>query len=239
MGELRDKLFLQFINKALDKLRAEFRERYTAKKGDRFLIKGITYEIGPCHLEGGLFSFEISSKIPKEVIPPGKSAERYFNAVVRLVKKAGKKPEEAKMENIIHNTQEEEFKERDYVKLKYRYKDTELYTLKEMEKRLKTHQARKIPLPDIPGAATPSGKIVLALVSDSMLKLAKKNIQDLVNANEEVKADFLANAKTKAAGKPTVKKKKAARPSKSSGAAARGKPAAKKKKTAGKRKAKG
>ncbi|MGK7345495.1 MAG: hypothetical protein ACNS63_06770 [Candidatus Nitrospinota bacterium M3_3B_026] len=206
MGELRDKLFLQFINQALDKLRGEFREKHTAKKGDRFFIKGITYEIGPCQLENGAFAFEISSKIPKEALPPGKSAERYFNSVVRLVKKAGKKPDEAKMENIIHNTHEEELKERDYVKLKYRYRDGDLYTLKDMEKRLKTHQAKKIPLPDIPGVATPTGKIVLSLVTDSMFKLAKKNVQDLVTANEQIKADFKAKART--AKKPAAKKKK-------------------------------
>jgi len=204
MGALRDQLFLQFINKALDKLRDEYRAKHSPKKGDRFLIKGITYEIGECRMNSGAFVFEISSKIPQEIFPKGVNIEKYFKSVVKLVNKAKKKPDECKMENIIHSASELEIKERDYVKLVYRYAESELYTHKDLEKRLKYHQAKKIPIPNIPGIATPSGKLVLQLVEESMFSLAKRNIQDLISANEEVKKALKAKASAK---KPAAKAK--------------------------------
>jgi len=126
MGDLKDQFFLQYINSGLDKVRDSFREDYTPKKGNRFLIKGITYEIGRCRKDGSQYVFEISSKIPQDVLPKNVKIEKYFNAIVKLMGKCSKKPVESKMESIVHNTADEELKERDYVKLIYNYDESEL-----------------------------------------------------------------------------------------------------------------
>lgn len=196
MGELRDQLFLQFVNRSLDNVRKEFREKGTLKKDNRFLIKGITYDIGHCSLdEEDYFVFEISSKIPQDLLPKKTKIEKYFNSVVRLVKKGSKKPSEWKMENIIRSTADEEFKERDYVKLLYKYKEKELFNSGDIEKRLKLYQEKKLPLPDIPGIATPGGKIVLVLMEEMMGKFAKQNVDDLIAANETIKKELKSASK--------------------------------------------
>ncbi len=196
MGELRDQLFLEFVNKSLDNVRREYREKGTPKKDNRFLIKGITYEIGSCSLdEDGCFVFEISSKIPQDLLPKKVRIEKYFNSVVRLIKKGSKKPADWKMENIIRSTADEEFKERDYVKFLYKYKEKELFGPSDIEKRMKLFQEKKLPLPDIPGIATAGGKIVLVLVEESMGRLAKQNVADLIAANETVKKEIKTVAK--------------------------------------------
>jgi len=128
MGELKDKFFLQYISAGLEKVRDGFREEHTPKKGNRFLIKGLTYEIGTCRKDGAQYVFEISSKIPQEVLPKNVKIEKYFSSVIKLMNKCAKKPSESKMENIIHNTADEELKERDYVKLIYSYDENELCT---------------------------------------------------------------------------------------------------------------
>lgn len=196
MGELRDQLFLEFVNLSLDKVRKEYRENGTAKKDGRFLIKEITYEIGSCSLDDeGFFIFEISSKIPQDLLPKKTRIEKYFNSVVRLIKKGSKKPAIWKMENIIRSTADEEFKERDYVKLLYKYKEKELFGSADIEKRFKLYQEKKLTLPNIPGIATPAGKIVLILVEESMGRLAKQNMADLIAANEAVKKELKTAAK--------------------------------------------
>ncbi|VAX15919.1 hypothetical protein MNBD_NITROSPINAE02-1288 [hydrothermal vent metagenome] len=196
MGELRDQLFLEFVNKSLDSVRKEYREKGEPKKDNRFLIKGITYEIGRCSLDDdGYFVFEISSKIPQDLLPKKVRIEKYFNSVVRIIKKASKKPSDWKMENIIRSTADEEFKERDYVKFLYKYKEKELFGPADIEKRMKLYQENKTSLPDIPGIATAGGKIVLVLVEESMGKLAKQNVADLIAANETVKKDIKTAAK--------------------------------------------
>ncbi len=205
MGSLRDQLFLQFVNKSITSLRKEFREKYTPKKQQRFLIKGITYEISPCKIDSDRFTFEISSKIPQDILPKQVRIETYFNAVIKLMDKAGKKPDESKMENIIRSAADEEYKERDYVKLTYKYDANELYTYEDVEKRFEYHKTNNIPIPNIPGVATPSGKLVLVLLEESMKNQARQNVLDLVEANAEMKKIYLAKAKVKSAEKATRK----------------------------------
>ncbi len=215
MGNLRNKIFLQTINETLESARAEFIEKHTPKKENRFLTKGITYEIGPCQISDGYFTFEISSKIPESILPKSTKLERYFNSVVRIMNKAAKKPVDTKMENIIHNSNKLEFKERDYVKLTYRYSEDELYTYAEVEKRLKYHKSKKIQIPDIPGIATPSGKLVMVLVQESMAKGIRTHVNNLIKANEEVKKVLIAatrNKGKKTVTKPSTKKKSAPKP---------------------------
>ncbi|MBF0171139.1 MAG: hypothetical protein HQK87_08645 [Nitrospinae bacterium] len=185
MGQLKEQLFLQHLNRSLVEVRNRFRNRYTAKKSDRFMVKGVTYEIGSCRAEGDDFVFEISSKIPQELLPEKVKKERFFNEVLKLMKKGAKKPTGARMENIVSATHEEELKERDYVNLTYRYREGELYTGESVAKRLKYHQEKGIPVPLIPGIATPAGRVVMALVEESIDAAVSKCVNELIDANEK------------------------------------------------------
>lgn len=194
MGEVKNQLFLQHISRSLEEVRSEFRKKHTPKKDNRFLIKGITYEIGACRIDSDGYLFEISSKIPQEVLPKKMVIDKYFKEVVKLINKTSKKPLDSKMENIVRSS-EEEIKERDYVKLIYRYKENELYTLEEVEKRLRKYIAKGIPIPDAPGVATPMGKMVLHLLEESVKNNIRQNISDLIDANEAVKKEIAGRPK--------------------------------------------
>lgn len=217
MGDLKNQIFLQYANNGINEVRNEFIQKYIEKKENRFFIKGITYEIGPCRIDAGEFVFEISSKIPQDQLPVKASIDKYFNEVVKILNKCKKKPVNPTMENIVHNTNELELKERDYVKLSYRYKESELYTPAEVEKRFKSYQKQKLPVPDIPGIATPSGKLVIALIKESIENLVRQNVNDLIKANQVVhknmskkskgKAKALRPATKRAKSKTTIKKR--------------------------------
>jgi hypothetical protein len=211
MGEVKNQLFLQRINNSLEEVRSDFRKKHTPKKDNRFLIKGITYEIGPCTITPAGYSFEISSKIPQEALPKKVTIDKYFKEVVKLINKKPKKPVDSKMESIIRSS-EEEVKERDYVKLTYCYKEDELYTLAEVDKRIKKYIAKGIPIPEVPGVATPAGKMVLHLLDESIKTNARQNILDLCDANEIVKKEFEGKSPSGKAPSPTAAKKSAPAP---------------------------
>lgn len=227
MGEVKNQLFLQHISKSLEEVRADFRKKYTPKKDNRFLVKGITYEIGACHIEPDGYLFEISSKIPQEILPKKMSIDKYFKEVVKLVNRKPKKPADCKMESIVRSS-EEEIKERDYVKLIYRYKESELYTPDEVEKNLRKYIAKGIPIPEASGVATPMGKMVLHVLEESVKANIRQNLIDLLDSNETIKKGIEGNSKAlpggvvpkeenkprapKAAPKPVVKKAVAKKP---------------------------
>lgn len=199
MGEVKNQLFLQHISKSLEEVRAEFRKKYTPKKDNRFLINGITYEIGACHIDSDGFLFEISSKIPQEILPKKMGIDKYFKEVVKLINRKPKKPVDCKMENIVKSS-EEEIKERDYVKLVYRYKESELYTPDEVEKKLRKHIAKGIPIPDASGVATPMGKMVLHVLEESIKANTRQNMTDLLDANETIKKEIESKSKALTGG---------------------------------------
>ncbi|VAX24937.1 hypothetical protein MNBD_NITROSPINAE03-1314 [hydrothermal vent metagenome] len=217
MGDLKDHIFLHYANLGVEEARREFVEKHVPKKKSRFLIKGITYEIGSCHVDSGDFVYEISSKIPQEALPKKTTTEKYFKEVLKIVNRSEKKPVNPKLENIVHNTADLEVKERDYVKLTYRYCEDELYTYAEVEKRLRLHKEKNIPLPDVPGIVTPGGKLVVVLIKESMTNLIRQNVTGLIKANDDVKKTMAAKIKSrdddkelKEAG-PAAKKKTASK----------------------------
>lgn len=218
MGQLKEQLFLQHLNQSLANVRSRFRSRHAGKKNDRFMVKGITYEIGTCRVEGDEFAFEISSKIPQEMLPEKVKKERFFNEVLKLMKKGPKKPSGSRMENIVSATQEEELKERDYVNLTFRFREQELYTGEMVTKRLKQHQEKKTPLPTIPGIATPAGRVVMILVEESIDEAVSRSVNDLIAANEKsvvaLGGSFsrVASRKKPAAQKPAAKTPAAKKP---------------------------
>lgn len=213
MGELKDHIFLQYANLGVDDARQNFVEKHVPKKKNRFLIEGITYEISPCRIDTEDFVFEISSKIPQDALPEKVTTEKYFKEVLKIVNKSGKKPVDPKVENIVHNTADLKVKERDYVKLTYRYKEDELYTYAQVEKLLKQHRENNSTLPDVPGIVTPGGKLVVILIRESMARLIMQNVTDLVKANEDVKKSMAAKKKSQSKGekinavRPATKKK--------------------------------
>jgi hypothetical protein len=52
--------------------------------------------------------------------------------------------------------------------------------------------ANEVPesLPDSLGALTPQGKIVLQMVKETIQNFARKNIEQLINANKKVRASM-------------------------------------------------
>ncbi|HEB71766.1 MAG TPA: hypothetical protein ENI77_04015 [Nitrospirae bacterium] len=224
MGDLKDHIFLHYANLGVEEARREFVEKHVPKKKNRFLIKGITYEIGSCHVDSGDFVYEISSKIPQEALPKKITTEKYFKEVLKIVNRSEKKPVNPKMENIVHNTADLEVKERDYVKLTYRYSEDELYTYAEVEKRLRRHKEENIPLPDVPGIVTAGGKLVVVLIKESMTNLIRQNVTDLIKANDDVKKAMAAKIKSR----DNDKELKAARPATKKSATSKSKPKKKK-----------
>ena len=189
MPSLKENLFIQFAQQGLAALTEEFRSRYQSKKGDRFNVHGITYEIGSPTMSNGHIGFEISSKIPQDELTKAMPLSKYFEAVKSEVKKAPKKPKSIDMENIIRETREEERKERDYVKLTYSYSEDELYSQGEIGKAIealaKKPGSREVPV--IPGVPTLAGRLVLLTVQEKIQELARQNVETLIRANEEVR----------------------------------------------------
>lgn len=190
MGHLRDKIFYRNINDALDRLRGEFCAKYKPKKGERFFTNGITYEISGAKLLKDGIQFEISSKIPQEIFDKKGLNQKYFNEVKRLMNSRPKRPADVKMENIIHSTSVSEVKERDYVKCTYLYKESELYTEKDVDRIVKDVLNKTMKLPEIRGITTLPGQAVLYQMNESIYAGASANISDLINSNEDVMKKF-------------------------------------------------
>lgn len=227
MGDLKNQIFLQYINRAIDQAREEYIKKNTPKINKRFYIKGITYELGSCRFEGGAFKYEISSKIPQELIFAKNGNEQYFRRILKIMNTAPKKPAEYKLENIVQNTPEMEHKERDYVKLVYEYDESELHSPEEVDKRFKRHKTKNIPFPNFAGVSTPSGKLVIAIVEEKMGDFVRQSMDNLIMANEEVRS-HLKSEPAPPSNKPAtakVKPKKSA-PAKKAATKPRNKPAA-------------
>ena len=96
------------------------------------------------------------------------------------------------MDSIVWDSKRETEKERDYVKLVYRYPLNELYDDDEVQKSYDAivKAKKENTLPNIPSVMTPQGKVVLTLVRDNIQKVARKNIESLMEANSQVRAKF-------------------------------------------------
>lgn len=193
MGNLKEQLFLEFASEALSSLTEEFREKYVSKKGDRFNVQGLTYEIGSPVIKDGEIEFEISSKIPQDELGQDMTQTKYFNAVKAIIRKGGKKPKSIDMENIIRETREDARKERDYVKVTYGYRESELYSQEEIAKKIE--ECSKNPgkkIPEVAGIATLGGRVVLMTLRDTLRQKARENLQLLIDANNEVRKELKA-----------------------------------------------
>jgi hypothetical protein len=194
MANFKQQFFLQFASLGLTELIADYRNRYEPKKGDRFNVEGITYEIGPAKITQEGIEFEVSSKIPQDELPSKADMIKYFEAVKTLMQRSGWVPLSIDMENIIREISEEETKERDYVKLRYCLAEHTLYddAMVNTELRRLQEQPGAVKLPDIPGVNTVAGRLVLHLLRHNVQQQAKAIMDDLIKANEETRQQVRA-----------------------------------------------
>ena len=190
MATLKNILFTRYAGKALESLVIEMQKKYNEKKGRRFNHDNITYEISRAKVVDESIQFEISSKIPQDELKGDGHMKNYFKEIKKIVTSLKLKPFSVEMENILLDTNKNTEKERDYVKLLYRYPLDDLYNDKEILERIKTldSEAGKKSLQAIKGALTPQGSIALYLVLESTKSFAQKNIEQLIDANKQVKA---------------------------------------------------
>jgi hypothetical protein len=186
MVNFKQQFFLQFASLGLSELIVDYRNRYEPKKGDRFNVEGITYEIGPAKITQEGIEFEVSSKIPQDELPSKADMLKYFEAVRALMQRSGRLPLSIDMENIIREISEEETKERDYVKLRYCLAEHTLYNDAMVNAELKRlqEQPEAVMLPDIPGVNTTAGRLVLSLLKHNVQHQAKAIMDELIQANE-------------------------------------------------------
>ena len=189
MANFKQQFFVQFASLGLAELIADYRARYEPKKGDRFNVEGITYEIGPAFMSQAGIEFEVSSKIPQDELPSKAHMVKYFEAVKDLMTRMGRVPLTIDMENIVREISEEETKERDYVKLRYCLAEATLYDDSMVGTELKRVQERSAAgeLPDIPGVNTLAGRVVLSLLKQNVQRHAKAIMDELIQANEETR----------------------------------------------------
>jgi hypothetical protein len=190
MATLKNILFARYAGKALESLVVEMQKKYSEKKGRRFNHDNITYEVSRANVIDDNVQFEISSKIPQDELKGDGHMKNYFKEIKKLVTSLKLKPFSVEMENIVLDTNKANEKERDYVKLLYRYPVDDLYSDKEISEKIKTMNSEedKKALQEIKGALTPQGSIALQLVLESTKSFARKNIEQLIDANKQVKS---------------------------------------------------
>lgn len=192
MGTLQEQLFVQAASRSLNLLAKEMQKKFEPKKGDRFSVEGITYEIGPPKYVENSIRFEISSKIPGEEFPEGYTQKKYFEEIEKVCSMAEKKPVASDMENIVRETRDQERKERDYVKLTYLYPKDDLYDDQDIVEEVQEYSAdpAKEPPPAVPGANTLAARLILKKVQQMLFEAAEKNIQELIKANDVVRSNL-------------------------------------------------
>ncbi len=188
MATLRDQVFKEYAQMGVNETIASFRSKFQVKKGDRFNFQGITYEIGPPSVGQGEIEFEISSKIPQDELSGAMTLDVYFKEVKKLMGRREKKPFAIDKENIVREVGDDEVKERDYVKLKYRYEDSELYETKAIVEQSAAMDEKELSsLPNIPGVQTVVGRLVLLAIRDGLKAASHETMDRLMEANEQVR----------------------------------------------------
>jgi hypothetical protein len=199
MVNFRQQLFQEFATKGILASVEAFQTKYQPKKESRFNVEGITYEIGPARLYEDNIEFEISSKIPQEELEDRDDFETYFAAIKKVLEKDPKQPEEIDMDNIVHGVGGEETKERDYVRLRYRYRFDEMYSnegiAQEVAKWQKNPPGRA--LPEIPNVNTMAGRVLLVCVEDFVREESATRMERLITANQEVREHFVSRSGAK------------------------------------------
>ena len=192
MPTLKSLLFNQFAAEGLSALVEEMQSSYTTKKGRRFNHNNITYEISRPALKGNTIEFEISSKIPEDEIKTPKAMESYFDQMKKTLGKSKNKPKSIERENIVWDFKKETEKKRDYVKLLYSYPLDDLFDNKVVAQRheqIMSGQA-DLAMPDSSSAFTMAGRVVLGVVRETIQRLGKDSLTELMEVNKKVKASL-------------------------------------------------
>lgn len=190
MPTLKGLLFNQFAAEGLNSLVEEMQSKYTAKKGRRFNHNNVTYEVSRPSLNEGAIEYEISSKIPEDEIKTPKEMQAYFQQIKKVLSKGKFKPESMEMENIVWDSKKDTEKKRDYVKLLYKFPLDDLFDNEEVAKRHEKILEGKTD-PDVPHSAsafTLAGNVVLADVRDTIQNIGRDNLNNLIDANKQVKS---------------------------------------------------
>ena len=196
MPNFREQLFQQFASQGILASIDDFKTKYQPKRENRFNFDEITYETSPAKLNGGCLEFEISSKIPQDELVDRDDFESYFAAIQGVIQHDDKQPEAWDMENIVHDVDGEDVKERDYVRLRFRYDFSEVCSNEAIEAEMTKWQqdpnARE--LPEIPNVNTLAGKVALVCVEDYFHREATERMDRLIEANQQVREAFKAQA---------------------------------------------
>lgn len=190
---IREQFFISFIKNGIKRLVNEMQNNYQIKKGDRFSVKGITYEIGIPKLSNNFVEFEISSKIPQDELENKSELTKYFNEVKKAIGHSDEHPASIEMENIIRSINSDEEKKRDYVKLTYKYNIDKLYSEKEVLARvedIKKDPSKQNDIPQIGGVTTLVGKLILLSIEEEIYSLAKQSVNNLIEANQKVRKEM-------------------------------------------------
>lgn len=193
MPSFREQLFLQFACQGISGSIDSFQSKYQPKKENRFNFDEITYETSPAKLSEGCLEFEISSKIPQDELLDRNDFESYFSAIKNVLAPDEKQPIATDMENIVHEVAgDEEVKERDYVRLRYRYSFDEVCSNDVIAEEITKYQedpgARE--LPEIANVNTLAGRLVLLLIEDFFQNEATARMDRLIEANQHVRQSF-------------------------------------------------
>lgn len=194
MGTLKGILFTQYAGEGLNSLVEEMQTKYKPKKGRRFNHNNVTYEVGRPTVKDNSLEIEISSKIPQDEIQNPKDMKTYFTEIKKKLSQEKNKADVIEMENIVWDSKKESEKEREYIKLTYRYPLNELYHEEEIEKREKamTSGANKEAIPDIPSVVTLRGKLVLLQVRENIQHIVREHLNSLMSANKAVREKVTA-----------------------------------------------
>jgi hypothetical protein len=189
MPTMKGLLFNQFAAEGLNSLVEELQSEYTTKKGRRFNHNNITYEVSRPSLNDGAIEYEISSKIPEDEIKGTKEMQAYFQQIKKILSKGKSKPESIEMENIVLDSKKNTEKKRNYVKLLYKLPLDDLFDDKVVTKRHENILAgnKEANVPHSGSAFTMAGNVVLADVRDTMHNIGRDNIDNLIDANKQVK----------------------------------------------------
>ena len=190
MATLRRILFGKYASEGLNSVVEEMQKKYSQKKGRRFNHDNITYEVSRGGVVDESMQFEISSKIPHDELKGNKDMKSYFEEIKKVATKFKNKPVNIEMENIVLDTKKNSEKERDYVKLLYSYPLNDLYSDETISEKMKemSHQTKpEKSSSEVKDALTKQGNFALRLVKQTTQNFARQSIEDLINANKQVR----------------------------------------------------
>ncbi len=183
----------KYASKGRTSIINEFKDMYLSKKGDRFFVDGITYEIGQIFHEKGKMEFEISSKIPVDEITE-KNKKKFFDMVKKKLEKQKHPPFYVGMDDIVKKIGEREIKKRDYIRLKYRAKSNDFYDdkviIKKAEKIAREQDMEKVP--PVTEVSSIPGKLVLAAVEEGFYLFVKEKVSEMVKSNQDAQKKYAA-----------------------------------------------